>query len=63
MKIMLNARIVNISVTKVDANIILTKFESGISVSIITEYTTANEVVESAIPAIKAACRFHPAIK
>ena len=45
-----------------DSNV-FAKLASGRLVSNSTEYTTANEVVESAIPAIKAACVFHPAIK
>ena len=63
MKIMLSAKAVDRSVTKVAAKIIFTRSEFDISVSISTEYTTAREVVESAIPPIKAASKFHPATK
>ena len=62
-KSIVNTRTVVMSVTNVAANNILAKLASGRSVSNRTEYTTAREVVESAIPAIKAACRFQPAIK
>lgn len=63
MKIILNAKAVDMSVINVAANIVLIKFESRFSVSISTEYTTASEVVDSAIPAISAACRFQNAMK
>jgi hypothetical protein len=60
---MLKTITVVISVTKVAANNVFAKFASGSLVSSRTDYTTANEVVESAIPAINAASMFHPATK
>ena len=49
----LNTITVVISVTNVSAKSILAKLTSGRSVFIRTEYATASEVVESAIPELK----------